>query len=126
MSTPSKGNPTPSSTKKIACESKININSKIHREVGKNTIYYLSKVSWSSVDYLVDGGADSDVAGNNVRVIAKHPDTTVVIRGIDNNEIIDVLLMNAGGVTPTTKGDVSVIMNQCAYHGKNKNIHSSS
>ena len=47
MSTPSKGNHSPSSTKKILCEPEININGKICREAGKHIIYFLSKVSHS-------------------------------------------------------------------------------
>ena len=50
MSTPSKVNPTPLSTKNIAYKSEININGKIYREVGNHIIYYLSNASLSLVD----------------------------------------------------------------------------
>ena len=103
----------------------MNINGKVFREVGKHVIYYLSKVSRSSVDSLVDRGANGGVAGNDVRVIAKHPDRTVDVRGIDNHEITHIPLVTAGGVTSTTSGEVIVIMHQHACHGKNKTIHSS-
>ena len=33
--------------------------------------------------------------------------------------------MNSGGVALSTSGEAIVIMHQCAYHGKNKIIHSS-
>ena len=101
------------------------INGKTYREVGKYIIYYLSKVSLSSVDSLVDMGANIGVASNDVRFIAKHPDKIVDIRGFDNHEITAIPLKTAGGFTSTTIGEIILIMHQCDYHGKNKNIHSS-
>ena len=63
----------------------MNIIGKTYREVGKHIIYCLSKVSHSSEDSLVDREANGGVAGNDVTVIAKYPDRTVDIRGIDNH-----------------------------------------
>ena len=77
---PSKVNSTESSTKKIVNKSEIDVNGEIYREVGKNAIYCLSKASSSSVDSLVDRGANGGVIGNAFRVIAKHPDRTVDTR----------------------------------------------
>ena len=76
FSIPGKGNSAPSWTKKIVNKSEIKINSKIYQEVGKHVIYCLSKVSHSSLDSLVDRRANSGVAGNDVRVIAKNPNRT--------------------------------------------------
>ena len=127
LSTPAKSSQSPSSSsaKKVACKTDITINSKVYREVGKHVIYYLSKVSRSSVDSLVDIGANGGVAGNDVRAIAKHPDRTVDVRGIDNHEITSIPLVTVGGVTSTTSGEIIIIMHQYAHHGKNKTIHSS-
>ena len=86
MSTPSKDNPSPSSTKKVSWKPETNINGKIYREVGKHIICYLFEVSHSLLDYLVDTGANSALVGNDVRVIAKHSDRTADVRGIDNHE----------------------------------------
>lgn len=126
LSSPAKSSqfPSPSSAKKVACKTDITINGKVYREVGKHVIYYLSKVSRSYVDYLVDRCANGGVAGNDVRVIDKHPDRTVDVRGINNHEITSIPLVTAGGVTSTTSGEVIVIMHQHAHHGKNKIIHS--
>ena len=73
----------------------------------------------------MDSGANGGVTGNDVRVIAKHPDSTVDVRGIDDHEIASIPLVTTGGVTLTTSGEVIVIMHQHACHGKNKTIHSS-
>ena len=87
LSTPIKGNqpPSPSSLKKIACKTDLNINGKIYREIGNHIVYCLSKVSRSSVDSLVDRGANGGTTGDYFRIIAKHPDRTVDVRGIDNH-----------------------------------------
>ena len=117
--------PSTSSVKKISCKTDININGKIYRELGKHIIYCLSKVSRSSVDSLVDRGANGGVAGNDVRIIAKHPHRNVEVRGIENHEISSILLVTASCVTLITSGEVITIVHQCACHGKNKTIHSS-
>ena len=80
----------------------MSINRKICREVGKHIFYCLSKVSHSLVDFLVDRGANSDVAGNDVRVRAKHPYRTLDIRRIDNHGIASIHLVTTGDVTLTT------------------------
>ena len=88
-------------------------------------MHYLSKISRSSVDSLVDRRANGGVAGNDIRVMSKHPDRSVDVRGIDNHEITSVHLVTSSGVALSTSGEVIVIMHQHDYHGKNKKIHSS-
>ena len=73
----------------------------------------------------MDRGHNGVVAGNAVRVIAKHPDRTVDVRGVDNHEIAHVPLVTAGSVTLTTSGEVIIIMHPHACHRKNKTIHPS-
>ena len=92
--TPIKGNmhPSHSSIKQIACEMDTTINGKTCREVGKHIVYYLSKVSHSSVDSLVDRGTNGGAEGNDIRVIVKHPDRTANFRSIDNHEIASIPL----------------------------------
>ena len=85
MSASNKGKPSPTITKKVAFKSELNINGKIHREVVKNVIYCLCKVSHSYVYSLINRGANGGVAGNDFRVIAAYPDRTVDIRGVDNH-----------------------------------------
>ena len=107
MSTPIKDNPPtyPSSTKKIACKTYLDFNVKIYREVGNHIVYYLSKVSRSSVDSLVDRGANGSLAGNDVMSIAKYSDRTVDVRGADKHEIESIHSLTAGGVALTTSGE---------------------
>ena len=81
----------------------------------------MSKTSRYSEHYLVDRGANGDAAGNAVRVIAKHPEKTVDIRGVDNHEITANMLVTAGVVTSTTVDEDILIMHK---HANNKNIHS--
>ena len=104
MSTPVKRTPSPSppSTKKISCKIELNINGKIYREVRNHIVYYLYKVSRSSVDSLVDRVDKGGVACDNVIVIGKNPDRTTDIRGIDNHEIASIHLITTGCVILTT------------------------
>ena len=98
----------------------MSINGIIYPEVGKHNVYYLSKVSHSSVDSLVDRGTNGGVVGNDVKTVAIHPDRTVDVRSIENHAIASILLVITCGVTLTTSGEVIVIMHQCSFHEKNK------
>ena len=110
LSIPVTGKSAPSSTKKIVNKSYVTINRKPYREVEKNVMCYLSRVSLSSVDFLVDRDANGGVAGNNVRIMSKYSDRNVDVRGIENYEITSMPLVAAGGVALTTSGEVIVIM----------------
>ena len=59
----------------------------------------------------------------DVRIIAK-TGRSMDIQGIDNHRINEILIVTAGGVITTQKGPVIVIINQYAYIGKKKSIHS--
>src|SRR5688500_1226286 len=73
---------------------------------------------------LVDHGANGDIAGDDVRIIAK-TDRSVDIQGIDNHRNNKIAIVTAGGVINTQKGPAIAIMHQYAYTGKGKSIHSS-
>ena len=60
-----------------------------------------------------------------MRFVETHIDLKVDMRGIDNNEISSIPLVNAGGLISTITGEVIVIMYQHACHGQNKIMHSS-
>eukprot|EP00980_Cylindrotheca_fusiformis_P021811 scaffold8646_cov116-Cylindrotheca_fusiformis.AAC.1 len=83
--------------------------------------------SASTTGSLVDRGANGGIAGNDVRVIAYHPDhRRVDIRGIDNHEITSIPIVTAGGLCQTQRGPVIAILHQYAYHPtQGKTIHSS-
>ena len=86
----------------------MNMNGNIYREVGKHIVYYLSKVSRSSIDSLVDRGANGSLAGNDVMSIAKYSDRTVDVRGADKHEIESIPSLTAGGIALTTSGEACV------------------
>jgi hypothetical protein len=72
---------------------------------------------------LVDRGANSGVAGNDVRVIFK-TNLTVDIKGIDNHRCTNIDIGTVGGVIHMNKGPVIGIMNQYALLNKGSSIHS--
>ena len=73
---------------------------------------------------LVDRGSNGGVAGQDVRVINTIPGKLVSVRGIDQHQMDDIPIVTAGGVIEISNGQVIVILNQYAYSGKGKTIHS--
>ena len=75
---------------------------------------------------LIDRGANRGIAGNDTRVIERHPHWTVDIRGIDNHELTAIPIITAGAVAKTQRGKVVIIMHQYVYHPQQgRYIHSS-
>jgi hypothetical protein len=89
-----------------------------------NTVYSVSASRTKRPGALIDRGANGGVAGEDVRVIHKLH-RTVDVQGIDNHQIVDIPIVIAGGVINTQKGPAIAILNQYAYVGKGKTIHSS-
>ena len=104
----------------------VNINGVKYREVNNVNINY--KVSSFSTSIcsgaLVDRGANGGIAGADTRIIHK-TGRQVDVQGIDNHQMVNIPIVTAGAVVNTQKGEVIVIMNQYAYPGKGKTIHSS-
>jgi len=96
-----------------------------YRKVSAHITYHASNHSVAASASLVDCGANGGIAGSDVCIIAKIPDCTVNICGIDNHEITEIPIVTAGGVVKTNNGEVIVVLHQYAYHGKGKTIHSS-
>ena len=59
-----------------------------------------------------------------VTVISIYPHQNVKIRGIDDHEITSVTIATVGALDNSQDGPAIIIMNQYAYHGKGKTIHS--
>ena len=74
---------------------------------------------------MVNKVANDSVAGNTIRVITKHPGRKVDTRGAHNHEISSIPLVTSVEVTPTTAGEIILIMHQHACHRNNNDIHSS-
>jgi hypothetical protein len=89
-----------------------------------NTVYSVSASRTKRPGALVDRGANGGVAGEDVRVI-QELHRTVDVQGIDNHQIVDIPIVIAGGVINTQRGPAIAILNQYAYIGKGKTIHSS-
>ena len=113
------------SKKKVICKSEIVIDGVTCRKVNACATYQISQTNSSSLHSLVDRGTNSGAAGNNARVIEKHPDKTCNIKGTDNYEAPSTPIVAAGGVASTISGEVMLIMHQYAYHPKCATIHSS-
>ena len=62
---------------------------------------------------LIDRGANGCIFGNNMRPVGTHRGTTHV-HGLKNHTIRDLPLMQAGGVVPSNRGPIILILNQAA------------
>ena len=96
---------------KTSFKDEILVNCVKYHQVKKHITYYLSKHYRVHEHSLAYQGANRGVARDNVRVIYKHTDKTVNVRGIDNHEITSIPLVRAGGVTSTTTSEIIVILN---------------
>ena len=72
----------------------------------------------------MDSGANRGVAGSDTRIISQ-TGRTVVITGIDNHQLDNILVGTCGAVVPTNKGEVIAILHEYALFGKGQTIHSS-
>ena len=72
--------------------------------------YYVTKSGHSSQHVLVDRRAHGRVVGKDVRLIITYPDRKVDTSRVDNHQIFDIPLVNAGGVITSITGEVIVIM----------------
>lgn len=82
------------------------------------------KGNFQSFGSLVDRGANGGVAGSDVRLVSwtLH---RVNVTGIQNHQMPNLKVGTFGGVTKTQRGHVVLILNQYAYSGEGKTIHSS-
>ena len=103
-------------------DDEIVINGKRYCQVQSHHIYYsVSSHKLRRVGSLIDRGANSGIAGDDVRIIEKS-DQTVDVRGIDNHQIINIPIVTAGGVVKTQHGPTIAILHQYAYTGQGKTI----
>ena len=122
QTTPATSDKKPDKT--VGFDGEITVNGKKCREVNVANSYRVSQHNTAHSQSLVDRGANGGVAGADVRVINMASDRRVDIRGIDDHELTSMPLVTAGAVTKSQRGEVIVIMHQCAHHGKGKTIHS--
>jgi len=72
---------------------------------------------------LVDRGANTGLAGADTRVL-KETNSFVDISGISDHKVPGLRVCSVAGKVMTQKGEVVLIMNQYAYQGEGKTIHS--
>ena len=96
---------------------------KTYRCVNHTETYSVSKHASTMNASLVDRGANGGIAGDDVRIIDR-THRSVDVCGIDNHQLTNVPIVTAGGVATSQHGEVIVILNQYAYTGKGKSIHS--
>jgi hypothetical protein len=73
---------------------------------------------------LVDRGANGGIAGSDVCITAR-TGLIVYVCGIDNHQITKIPIVSSGAVAKTEHGELIVSMQQYAYTGTGKTIHSS-
>ena len=73
---------------------------------------------------LVDRGANSGLAGSDVRVLRTSP-RKCTVTGIDNHEIPGLNPVQCAALVDTNHGIVNLIMSEYAYYGRGPNTHSS-
>ena len=72
---------------------------------------------------LVDRGANGGICGDDALVIHTHA-KTVDVTGIDNHQMTQLAIVNAVAKVETTKGPILLVLNNYAYHGTPRTIHS--
>ena len=72
---------------------------------------------------LVDRGANGGLLGADGRVIHQY-NKTVDVTGIDNHEVNGLRIVNAVAIAHSQKGPVILVLNQYAYVGTGRTIHS--
>jgi hypothetical protein len=93
-------------------------------EYSVSTLYMVSAHNRRQKGSLVDRGANGGMAGDDVRILT-HTGQYVDVGGIDGHTVKDLELVTAAGLVDTNVGPRIVILNQYAYLGKGKTIHSS-
>ena len=126
-STP-KTSPTTSSASSSATQvHEMTIDGKVYRQVNLTNIYSVSAHNQSTNGSLVDRGANGGVGGADVRIVYQAGDEAirrVDIRGVGDHELTNIPICTVGGVVNTQHGPAIAIMNQYAYMGTGKTIHS--
>ena len=91
-----------------------------------NTANHVSITVTRNNGSLIDRGANGGLAGDDVRVVCNHdPSKFINVSGIDSHQVKDLPIVTAGGVAPSQRGDIIVILHQYTPLGKGNSIHSS-
>ena len=94
------------------------------RQLNAYINYHVSQANQLKHGSLVDRGANSSLAGSDVRVLSTSP-RQCAVTGIDNHEIPGLDIVQCAALVDTNHGIVNLIMNEYAYYGKGHSIPSS-
>ena len=113
-----------SSSKANKIKNKTNSNEDSDRKINIGILYQVSKINTRSKGSLIDRGANGGLAGSDVRIICKHdPPRYIDVSGLNNHQVKDLEIVTAGGVAPSQRGPVIIILHQYALLGKGNTIH---
>ena len=94
------------------------------RQMNAHITYHVAQAKQSKHSSLVDRGVNGGLAGSDVRVLSTSS-RKCTVTGIDNHEIPGLDLVQCAALVQTNHGMVNFIMNEYAYCGRGRSIHSS-
>ena len=116
LSVPKQENLTPTNKLKDIEDRRVN---------ASEIIYSVSNITMGSKGSLIDRGANGGLAGKDARIICSHdPLRCIDVSGINNHKVQDLKIVTPGGVAPSKRGPVIIILHQYACLGKGNTIHS--
>ena len=86
-------------------------------KLNPHIIYHVAQANQAKHGSLFDRGANSGLAGSDVRVLSTSP-RKCTVTGIDNHEIPGLDLVQCDALVDTHHGIVNLIMNEYAYYGE--------
>ena len=85
----------------------------------------ISNTSTIKKGLLIDRCANGGLAWSDVRIICYHDPTRYIdVSGINNHKVEDLQIVTVGGVAPSNRGPVIIILHQYVFWGKGASIHS--
>ena len=92
------------------------------RQANTHLTYTVGKHRADKPGALINSGANSGVAGADVRVI-ETMHRAVNVQGVSDHQVTDLKIVTAGGVVQMQHGPVIAIFHQYAHLGTGKTIH---
>jgi hypothetical protein len=84
---------------------------------------YIGHIKREDRGSLVDRGANGGIIGGDAWITHEHLHR-VDVTGIDNHEMSQIKVVDAAAKVVMQKGPVIIIMNQYAFYGRGRTIHS--
>ena len=94
------------------------------RSTNHHFTYHIAQASQAKHGSLVDRGANSGLAGSDVRILSRSS-RKCTVTGIDSHELQGLDVVQCAALVETNHGIVNLIMNEYACYGKGHTIHSS-